>query len=66
MNRFISAAIIALVCAAPVQAQQAAPAPQEHARFDFPFTVNGQEHVLTYEGTHDVMGQPDLIARTAQ
>ena len=34
-------------------------AQQEHGRFDFPFTVNGQEHVLTYEGTHDVMRQPD-------
>ena len=53
MNRMISAAITALFCAAPVQAQQ------EHGRFDFPFTVNGQEHVLTYEGTHDVMRQPD-------
>jgi beta-aspartyl-peptidase (threonine type) len=53
MNRMISAAIAALFCAAPVQAQQ------EHGRFDFPFTVNGQEHVLTYEGTHDVMRQPD-------
>ena len=53
MNRIICAAIAALVCAAPAQAQQ------EHGRFDFPFTVNGQEHVLTYEGTHDVMRQPD-------
>ena len=53
MNRMISAAIAALFCAAPAQAQQ------EHGRFDFPFTVNGQEHVLTYEGTHDVMRQPD-------
>ena len=60
MNRMmICAAITALFCAAPMQAQQAPPAPQEHARFDFPFTVNGQEYVLTYEGTHDVMQQPD-------
>ena len=53
MNRMICAAITALFCAAPAQA------PQEHARYDFPFTVSGQEHVLTYEGTHDVMRQSD-------
>ena len=53
MNRIICAAITALFCAAPAQAQQ------EHGRFDFPFTVNGQEQLLTYEGTHDVMRQPD-------
>jgi hypothetical protein len=53
MNRPIIASLAALLCSASAQAQR------EHARFDFPFVVNGQEHLLTYEGTHDVMRQAD-------
>jgi beta-aspartyl-peptidase (threonine type) len=52
MKRMTLAAALAL-WALPAAAQQ------EHARFDFPFVVDGQEHVLTYEGTHDVMKQAD-------
>jgi L-asparaginase / beta-aspartyl-peptidase len=53
MNRILTTCVIAASYALPVQAQQ------EHARYDFPFVVNGQEHVLTYEGTHDLMRQRD-------
>lgn len=38
-------------------------AQQEHARYDFPFVVEGHEHVLTYEGTHDVMKQTDAAIK---
>jgi beta-aspartyl-peptidase (threonine type) len=55
MNRVtVTSLATVLVCwAVPALAQQ------EHARYDFPFVVEGQEHVLTYEGTHDVMKQTD-------
>jgi len=38
------------------------PLPLEHANLDFTTTVEGQEVVLTYEGTHDVMQDenPDI------
>src|SRR5262245_66182290 len=49
----VSMAVVLALWAVPAMAQQ------EHARYDFPFVVNGQEHVLTYEGTHDVMRQRD-------
>ena len=49
--RSLAAALV--LWAVPALAQQ------EHARYDFPFVVEGQEHVLTYEGTHDVMKQAD-------
>jgi hypothetical protein len=35
------------------------PPPLEHATLDFTTTVEGQEVVLTYEGTHDVMRDYD-------
>ena len=35
------------------------PAPLEHANSDFTTIVEGQEGVLTYEGTHDVMRDED-------
>ena len=31
----------------------------QHGRFDFPVTIGGQEHILTYDGTHDVMRDAD-------
>jgi beta-aspartyl-peptidase (threonine type) len=34
-------------------------AQEEHGRFDLPLTVDGQEHILTYDGTHDVMRDAD-------
>ena len=34
-------------------------AAQEHASSDFPVVVQGQEYVLTYEGTHDVVRDRD-------
>src|SRR5262245_52841878 len=49
----VSMAVVLALWAVPAMAQQ------EHARYDFPFVVDGQEHVLTYEGTHDVMRQTD-------
>jgi hypothetical protein len=56
MNRIIAGLIVLFVLSsAPAWAQQQ----QEHGRYDFPVAVNGQEYVLTYEGTHDVMKQPD-------
>jgi beta-aspartyl-peptidase (threonine type) len=55
MKRVIAELIVLFYLAsAPVLAQQ-----QEHGRYDFPVAVNGQEYVLTYEGTHDVMKEPD-------
>ena len=51
MNRMISAAIAVAFCVAPVQAQQ------EHARYDFPFTVNGQEGTCTYTGGYAQEGK---------
>jgi L-asparaginase / beta-aspartyl-peptidase len=56
MKRTIAFGLALLGVGARVSAQAT---PQEHARYDFPFVVNGQEHVLTYEGTHDVMRQTD-------
>jgi pimeloyl-ACP methyl ester carboxylesterase len=41
----------------------ARPGSAEHGRYDFPYVVNGQEHVLTYEGTHDVMKQRDTAVK---
>ena len=32
----------------------------EHARFDFPATIEGRQHILTYDGTHDVSKDADL------
>jgi hypothetical protein len=31
----------------------------EHAEFDFPVTIDGQRHILTYDGTHEVMNDAD-------
>jgi hypothetical protein len=62
MNRVTLAVALAAAVAVPAHAQQepAGPAqvPQEHARYDFRAVVDGQEQILTYEGTHDVM-RPD-------
>ena len=59
MRSKISAAVLALVlglaATAPLRAQE------EHARYDFPVVVDGQEQVLTYEGTHDITrGDPNV------
>ena len=56
MNRTMIAGLGLLLCTAGAHAQTTQ---YEHARYDFPFVVNGQEHILTYEGTHDVMRQRD-------
>lgn len=51
MRMAIIAAVLALTASA-------APA-QEHASLDFPVVLNGQELILTYEGTHDVVRDRD-------
>src|SRR4029453_5333323 len=56
MNRIIAGLIVLFLTSAQALAQQHQ---QEHGRYDFPVARNGQEYVLTYEGTHDVMKQPD-------
>ena len=57
MKRSIAALIVLFLTSAPAWARQ--PQPQEHGRYDFPVKMNGQESALTYEGTHDVMKEPD-------
>jgi pimeloyl-ACP methyl ester carboxylesterase len=32
---------------------------EEHARYDFPASINGEEVILTYDGTHDVVADAD-------
>lgn len=39
------------------------PSPLEHASSNFATTVEGQQVVLTYEGTHDVMRDDDADIR---
>ncbi len=39
------------------------PSPIEHARSNFATVVDGQEYILTYEGTHDVMRDQDPAVR---
>lgn len=53
MRQHVVAIFLTLFVVEPLGAQE------EHARFDFPVTVDGQEHILTYDGTHDVMRDAD-------
>jgi hypothetical protein len=53
MRTVMAAGLIAVCFSSP------APAQKEHGRYDFPLVVDGQSHILTYEGTHDLMGQVD-------
>jgi hypothetical protein len=53
MNVFAVTGLVVLSLSVQAQARQ------EHARYDFPFVAGGTEHILTYEGTHDLMAAPD-------
>lgn len=53
MRQYLLATFLILSAGGPVRAQE------EHARFDFPLTIDGQEHILTYDGTHDLMRDAD-------
>lgn len=53
VRQHVVAIFLTLFVVEPLGAQE------EHARFDFPVTVDGQEHILTYDGTHDVMRDAD-------
>lgn len=57
MNRITVTGFLAIAVTTPAQAQR------EHGRYDFPYVVNGQEHVLTYEGTHDIMKVKDSAVK---
>jgi hypothetical protein len=50
----IAAAVLMLIASC-----DRTPTPLEHASLDFTTTVDGEEVVLTYEGTHDVMRDED-------
>lgn len=43
----------------PSQAPAASELQEEHAQFDFPANIEGQEVILTYDGTHNVMADAD-------
>lgn len=32
---------------------------EEHGQYDFPYVIGGHEHILTYEGSHDVVNDVD-------
>lgn len=51
--------LLIIVAIVVVLASCDGPSPIEHASSDFATVVEGQEHVLTYEGTHDVMRDQD-------
>jgi beta-aspartyl-peptidase (threonine type) len=53
MRGMISAGLIAAGFCSTAHAQE------EHGRYDFSYVVNSQRQILTYEGTHDLMGQVD-------
>lgn len=55
--RTLGIVVIALAVARPAGAQE------EHGRFDFPLLIDSREHVLTYEGTHDVLQDVDPDVR---
>ncbi|MEW5915292.1 MAG: isoaspartyl peptidase/L-asparaginase, partial [Gemmatimonadota bacterium] len=53
MIRFTLGALSASILAFNAGAQT------EHARFDFAVTIEGRQHILTYDGTHDVTKDAD-------
>ncbi len=53
VRKHFLATFLAFATVGPLQAQE------EHGRFNFPLTIGGQEHILTYDGTHDVMRDAD-------
>ncbi|MGH7694594.1 MAG: isoaspartyl peptidase/L-asparaginase family protein [Gemmatimonadaceae bacterium] len=53
INRLIFSCCLTGVLGATASAQT------EHARFDFPATIGGRQHILTYDGTHDVSKDAD-------
>ena len=53
VRKHFLATFLALSTVGPVQAQE------EHGRFDFTLAIAGQEHILTYDGTHEVMRDAD-------
>ena len=60
MNRIIAGlGVLFFLTPAQVHPAHQAHSRQEHGRYDFPVAVDGHEYVLTYEGTHDVMKEPD-------
>lgn len=32
---------------------------EEHGQYDFPYVISGHEHILTYDGSHDVVNDVD-------
>lgn len=59
MSRIVIAAAVLMLTASCDRT----PPPLEHATLDFTTTVEGQEVVLTYEGTHDMMRDEDSDVR---
>jgi len=49
--------------AAQAEASAGPATEEEHAQYDFPVTVEGQEVILTYDATHDVMAGADPAIR---
>ncbi len=50
---FLSLMFLLVACAPEVEYEH------EHAAYDFPVEINGQIQILTYDATHDLLGEPD-------